>query len=271
MMADKNISIWLLLLIAIVLGMYWHIKENNQLSRQWKENFNDDIAHWLIRFAWSRTVQFLLALICCSLIIVVYDWQLSGAHRSVQEAEKLNAEKEKKIVELTEQKKLAEAAILHNPMPNAIENNEGAQTNPSSGQVADSNQPTTTTYFASGTKKTNNVTDIYDPESNMTGKQSALDNLKRRYEEILVTYFFMERCKRTSQNDFHVIISALSQEMASINAPGRLQYDIVNSAKGSYKEMYARSSCSDSDVATLYNQYSNYITSLSANFAVKQP
>jgi hypothetical protein len=118
-------------------------------------------------------------------------------------------------------------------------------------------------------KPINPMESLYNPESSANNSQAIMDGLKKRYEEILVTYFFLKKCNKISPNDFHIIISALSQEMASINAPGRLQHDIVTAAQGSYKEMYSQTACNSQTVDGLYTQYSAFITSLSNNFIVR--
>ncbi|MDE3017263.1 MAG: hypothetical protein KGI29_10175 [Pseudomonadota bacterium] len=107
------------------------------------------------------------------------------------------------------------------------------------------------------------IDELYNPEAGDKNHQAILDNLKERYENILVTYFFLRRCKQADFGDYHIIISALAQDMASVNAPGRLQYDILTAAQGSYKEVYARSSCKDA--GPLSGQYAEFIRKTAAN------
>ena len=104
--------------------------------------------------------------------------------------------------------------------------------------------------------------DLYNPEDQDKDKQAELDRLKKRYEEIFINNMFMKKCGKAKPADIHIIISALSQDMASINAPGRLQYDILNSARGSYREMYADSPCESDAAKALEAHYSQYIDSL---------
>jgi hypothetical protein len=60
-------------------------------------------------------------------------------------------------------------------------------------------------------------------------------------------------------------MSALAVEMASVNAPGRLQYDILTAARGSYREMYAKTSCEPANLSSLRESYALYISSISKN------
>lgn len=106
------------------------------------------------------------------------------------------------------------------------------------------------------------IDELYDPEQHNKSQQAALDNLKQRYENILITYFFLRRCKEAAPGDYHIIISSLASEMASINAPGRLEYDVVAAAEGSYREVYSRSACKDSQA--LSTQYTDFIKKLAA-------
>lgn len=111
------------------------------------------------------------------------------------------------------------------------------------------------------------VTNVYEPEQVAVGDQAVMDRIKKRYEDVLVTYFFLKKCGRAEITDFHIINSALSQEMASVNAPGRMQNDILTAAKGSYEEMYATSSCQGEGFNSLHTQYVDYISTLSRSFS----
>lgn len=114
---------------------------------------------------------------------------------------------------------------------------------------------------------TNSMLDVYNADEADSSNSTATDILKRRYEEILVTYFFLKKCNIAQSTDYHVITSALSHEMASINAPGRLQNDILTAARGSYKEMYSQTRCDGSGMPALQAQYSDYITTITKNYA----
>lgn len=95
---------------------------------------------------------------------------------------------------------------------------------------------------------------------------TKMDELKKNYEEMLVTYFLLKKCKVADDTQYHVIVSALSQEMASLDAPGRMQYDILTSAEGSYKELYSNTPCTDPSIEPLKQQFDNFIASISKSF-----
>lgn len=112
---------------------------------------------------------------------------------------------------------------------------------------------------------------VYNPERTeaLTSEQSVMDDIKKRYEDILVLYLFMTKCGRAQPTDYNVITSALAQEMASVNAPSRLHNDIVESARGSYQEIYSESSCQGEGIDSLQTQYSNYVSTLQSNFSLQ--
>jgi hypothetical protein len=241
-MGDKHIAIWLLLLAITGLCAYWHIKENRQLAEQWHKNFATESADWLTRFAWMRTVQLLFALICLIAIIIIFDWQLSSARQTLAAVTQANNDLGKKVASLEEAARQA-AMVIQEPVPQA--------------------QPVTPPVSSN----VQTLRDVYNPEETASGNQAAMDSIKKRYEDILVTYFFLKKCGKANPGDYHIITSALSQEMASVNAPGRMQNDILTSAQGSYKEMYEQSSCGEAEA--LYSQYSSYISGLSQNFMAR--
>lgn len=108
---------------------------------------------------------------------------------------------------------------------------------------------------------------VLDPAPEEKGdSQTQIDGLKKRYEDILVTYFLLRKCDKIEATDYHIIISALSQEMASVNAPGRLQYDILTSAQGSYKELYSGNDCDPATIGPLEESYKAFVQGINSEF-----
>jgi len=112
----------------------------------------------------------------------------------------------------------------------------------------------------------NSVESLFDPASKTTDFQAKIDALKKRYEEVLVSYFVLRKCEAVEASDYHVLVSALSQEMASMDAPGRLQYDILTSAQGSYKELYSGNECDASVIEPLHVQFKAFIDGIANEF-----
>lgn len=108
-------------------------------------------------------------------------------------------------------------------------------------------------------KSDNTIQDIFGDDHS---KKSASD-IKSRYEELLSTYFLMEKCGKTNPGDYGIIINSLQKEISSVQAPARLQYDTLLAAKGSYEELYSRNDCSKPSLKSTEDQYNDYIHSLS--------
>lgn len=104
-----------------------------------------------------------------------------------------------------------------------------------------------------------------DTESTTPERQAELDALKKRFESLFVLFLYMKQCEIADQTDYHIINSSLAQEMASLNAPGRLQYDILTAAKGSYAELYKNASCDTEAIGERKTQYQEYINSLKSH------
>jgi hypothetical protein len=85
---------------------------------------------------------------------------------------------------------------------------------------------------------------------------NPLDTLKERYEALYVNYLLLRRCQLTDTSAYHLLNSGLMQELASVNAPSRLQYDIITAARGTYNEIYSRLPCDQlGDLRTRFQQY----------------
>lgn len=227
--------LFLVLLAVPATVLLWNYFENKTLL--YKSTTAADGTKPLLRWlASQRTLLLMAVLLSYSIVIVVYDSKLRS--RDVA-AINLKNDIETLRAELITAQSIKPVEPLNN-------------------------------IYATAQQPQNPLQEIYDPEETSPGKQSAMDQIKKRFEEILVTYFFLKKCNLANTYDYHIIISALSQEMASVNAPGRLQYDVVVAAKGSFKEIYSKSACDDAGTLALQKQYSDYINSLSANVITQQ-
>lgn len=111
------------------------------------------------------------------------------------------------------------------------------------------------------------IEQLFEPAAEEDQPDSApLNRIKQRYEELLVNYFFLNRCGLVPVESFHIINSALMLEIASANGPGRLQYDILSAARASYQEIYARTPCDRPETKTLLESFKNYLDSLAVNY-----
>lgn len=226
-------------LAVLVLVFLWHRRENSRLSEELSNTLASGTSPRFSHFAWQRTFQLLLAVAVLSAVIVAYDWKYTETTHQVEALSAQAQDAERKYQEsLKVQEQLADELQLTQqppaPQPQAKE-------------------PAST------------VAALFTPEDQAGSADEQMDEIKRRFENVLVLYYFLRKCERVGQDDFFIITTALSQEMASVNAPGRLQYDILTAARGSYREMYAKSDCGGSELPDLTRQYNDYITVLSKN------
>jgi hypothetical protein len=185
----------------------------------------------LRRFAWGRSLQLLAVLLIYTAVIIVYDTHLRQTRFDLARLESSQMQVDDIL------------AAINNPPPVELAEPKGNIQ----------------------TKSSDPISEMYDSSALNSDKQSKLDAIKSRYEEILVTHFFLRKCEVAQIADYHIIMSALAVEMASVNAPGRLQYDILTAARGSYREMYAKTSCEPANLSSLRESYALYISSISKN------
>jgi hypothetical protein len=113
----------------------------------------------------------------------------------------------------------------------------------------------------------NMIQDIFGAETGSSDSKNTIDDIKSRYEELIVTYLIMEKCNIAKASDYQLIMAALQKEIIAAQAPVRLQYDILTAAKGSYEGLYSANDCQKPDFNAASLQYRAYIEKLSENSA----
>lgn len=189
---------------------------------------------------WINRLPVIVAFLCALAIIAMLAFTLTGSKRQVAQWRLAVEAQQKTITTLT-----AERDTLKNKKPEVVP----CPLCPAPVLPPEPQTP---------------LQEVLDPQNGDT--QTQIDTIKKRYEEILVTYFVLRACEEVAPTDYHVIISALAQEMASVNAPGRLQYDILTSAQGSYKELYSDNACEAATIAPLQEKYKIFITAITEQF-----
>jgi hypothetical protein len=99
-------------------------------------------------------------------------------------------------------------------------------------------------------------------ESPASNAENTIDKIKTRYEGVLVNYLLLKKCGKTGASDYQLITSAMQSELSTNSAPERLKYDILTAAKGSYDEIYARSTCNGDEITPTLQRYETYINNL---------
>ncbi len=266
--------------LALAGVSYWHYNQNSRLYRQWQKHLDANTAHFLNQFAWVRSAQVIFALVAGLVCILMLHNQgmnesnaglttqnslllakLEEMSKAQQDLSKSLQDQQTKIQQALEQ---VHAVIPVSRIPQVA---VSAQAMPPGQPVVDAGDTINSTIADRIDKQAQPVTlrDIYNPEESAGDKQSGMDAIKKRYEGLLVNYLFLKKCGLIDSQDYHTIISTLAREMASINAPGRMENDILTSAQGSYNEMYSKSSCTGPEIKQLQSQYSDYIRTISGN------
>ena len=268
-MYNDILLIGCLLLAMFVVCAAWHIRENNRLESELLRKTDANTAEWLVRFAWSRTLQLLVALGCIMVVFISYDRRLNESKDSLAiltetmqkkdkiEKERFDALKQQLQQELAS-KKVSAPVIITNPVAPVV--TQAAQEAPATSLAEEGGTKTRRS------RNNETIEALYNPEKTQTDKQSSMDDIKKRYEDIIVIHLFLKKCNKIQPDDFAIISYALSQEMTAVDAPKKLRNDIIDAAKGSYDEIYAKSSCKGSGIGELSTQYTNYVKILADNF-----
>lgn len=259
-------------IIALAYATYGHITHNKKLSTEWHKHLDGHMARWLDQFAWSRTIQLLLAISAGLLSLLLFNHFQMEQHNANLKA--VNNTFEERLSELKDLK--TQIQSMQDELHQSMIKNASQRI----AEVAVSAKAVPPTYMVKPTEVITDerlgerinaqaqkisIEDIYNPEMNTDDDLSEMDAIKKRYEGLIVNYLFLKKCGLIDSRDYHSIISALATEMASVNAPGRLEHDITTAAQGSYKEMYAQSSCQGEEIEQLHHQYSDYIKTISGN------
>ena len=261
-----------LFLVALISAAVFHVRQNREYSKKWAANFNKETTDWLVQFAWVRSAQFLCAIAAGLFALLILDHlqqkQTNTILMQIQAATQAKLDvltgNNHELQETLRQLQASALAIAQKPVPAprtgqvAVSAQAVTNDSPVQMQVNDDVARRIETQAQAVT-----LQDVYNPEAGASDSQSEMDGIKKRYEGLIVNYHFLKRCGLIDARDYHTIISALAREMASVNAPGRLEHDIQTAAEGSYKEMYAQSSCDGPQIKDLQKQYSDYIKTIS--------
>ncbi len=102
--------------------------------------------------------------------------------------------------------------------------------------------------------------DITEFNEKDSKQQAYLDWLKQRYENWLVTYYYLHKCNMAGKDDFEFIRKSLSKELAGLNTDiTSVEDNILLAANGSYNELYAAASCDDERMVVTKTSYDTYM------------
>lgn len=243
------IILWLLLITVFCAIFTFHIIENKKVSLDLQKEYGSELVKKIIHFHWLHSIKLFSIIGLSFVIIALYDWQVREKTEQLEELQNivnlnLNTEIEKQH-ETTIETAIYEQKDYYPPIIETNNQDEEAVSDHST---------------------RNTIQDIFDAKKNTaTDSRNSIDAIKTRYEELLVTYFLLQKCGKTTGSDYQLIISSLQKEIAASQAPIRLQYDTLTAAKGSYEELYSHNDCIKSDIESMVSQYDAYISSLLTN------
>jgi len=97
-----------------------------------------------------------------------------------------------------------------------------------------------------------NITEFNEINSK---NEAYIDGLKERYESWMVTYYYLQQCKKTGADDYNLIEGQLKKELENAHAAPDVEANIMLAATGSYKEMYSGLPCDDAHIAQTKSMY----------------
>lgn len=73
----------------------------------------------------------------------------------------------------------------------------------------------------------------------------SLDELKEKYENLLVIHFYLRGCAKANEADYPLLFSALKDKTLAAGGSETDVLSTINAAKGSYQELYAHTPCTN--------------------------
>lgn len=105
--------------------------------------------------------------------------------------------------------------------------------------------------------------DITEFNEKDSKQQAMIDWLKQRYENWLITYYYLQKCGLADKTDFDIIRASLHRELNALQTDTAMAEDnILMAANGSYNELYASASCNDERMKATKVAYETWMAPL---------
>lgn len=271
----QHLVIWLTFAGLWVSVALWHARENKALLRAMgMAGLHVGFVVQMVRFAWSRSAQQLIIIFVAGASLIAYDWHNLGlrapsvfsilAASSSSAPAQLPPESQPNFIAMPQtnpqwvsyaQANAVNAAMLSNLAPAAGGISQIPALTPSAQDELDT------------MRQASLMQEVYAPQQGV-GVQSEIDRVKQAYEDILVTFYFLQKCDRAKEEDYLTIYHALSGELRSLGAHTQVESDVMTAAKGSYQEIYSKISCISQDLNYIESHFNAYTQTLAQGVIV---
>lgn len=98
--------------------------------------------------------------------------------------------------------------------------------------------------------------------SSAPAQENRIDDLKFRYEDAFVSFFYLQRCKHADITDLSVINEALAREAKAVGATSDVQFSIFSAAQGSFESIYADTPCDAEYLDPIIRQFEAFMRTI---------
>lgn len=244
----------------------WHSLENRALLRTMgMSELNIAFVVHMVRFAWSRSAQQLLIIFMATTSIIAYDWHHLGLSAPSIFSAAIARPPALSVAQIASVAPLPQVNpqwVSPIPQPVAQDTRSLAELAPAAGGIRQVPNITPSAQDElDAMRQAGLVQQIYEPEQSAS-TQTEIDKIKQSYEDILVTFFFLQKCDHAKEEDYMTIHYALSRELRAFGADSHVESDVITAAKGSYQEIYSKISCASQDLNAIETQFMSYTQTL---------
>ncbi len=221
-LGDITLLKWAVLFCAFVLMLVLLYGENRK-ARLHREILAQSIPSWLASLAIKRGWYIVVFFAIYILTIVSYDIKIHKLHLQMPTMER-NPSQDRTMSATT------------NPSSQASPATQALQEIP---HQKDPENPATQSAVVGLFE---NITTFSEENAQ---SQSHMDRLKQKYEQLLVTYYILEKCTYASVEQFQSIQDLILNDLRTSGGEVEILTKIVDASKGLYDEMYSRTDCKD--------------------------
>ncbi len=89
--------------------------------------------------------------------------------------------------------------------------------------------------------------------------EAQIDELKFRYEDIFVSFFYLHRCQHADVADLALINESMAQEVGLLGGDPNVQASVFSAAQGSFESIYADTPCEPAYLEPMVRQFEAFM------------